>query len=193
MIRIILVFFFGFGFQQQQPIPTATPVPEVEDVGNRAEQIVATIDAFRNDPPLYTDGEQIYNRDGQPLLPALDTPELTQAFGYAKWVLDINNTRAIFGPFAPIVNHVRIFFTLVLAWFVFYVSWRARRLLWRFVRFLWRYQWVLWLISTITIVVAIIYAIYEVVQFVSSGQFTERFNWIPLAIEWITIKIEANT
>lgn len=190
MIQIALAFLFSFGFQQQQdPIPTATPPADVRGIADDASQVQSTVEAFRNEPPISTDGEQIFDENGQALLPDVTGPNLTAALGYTKWVLDINNTRRVFGPFSIIVNHMRVFFSLVLAWFAFYGAWRLIRIAIKFALFLLKYQQALLFFAIVSGAVAILYSIYELINALSGGIVQDRLAWIPLAIEVISIQL----
>src|SRR6056297_2388597 len=116
------------------PTPTPTVNPTEQSFLDEAQDIQSTVEAFAQNPPLTTDGTQIYDRDGNPLLPDFQSANMLLAMCYMKWTLDPANTRAIFGPFAPIINHLRIAFVLSIAWFAFYTVTRLLRLLSIFAR-----------------------------------------------------------
>jgi hypothetical protein len=116
----ILLLLLG----QATPLPTATPDAVATNQAQADEALSAQATAqavtgtgFVVDPS----GEQIYN-NGQPLLPSVNSPDMQQAMSYTKWFVDSQSTQAIFGPFAPILNHVRIWLLLTLAWMVFWFA-----------------------------------------------------------------------
>lgn len=122
-----------------------TPTPDPNDLLDGDP--IATVDALQQEQPLTTDGEAQIFDDGAPLLPPLDSPILTTTFGYMKFLVAAESSRQVFGPFAPIVTHIRIFIGLTLAWFVAYYTYSFIRLQIQFTLFVAR--WVLRLIDAI--------------------------------------------
>ncbi len=166
------------------PTPTPTVNPTEQSWLDRAGDIQSTVEAYVEEPPLSTDGTQLYDRDGNPLLPDFSSPEMLTMFGYIKWTIDPANTRAVFGPFAPIINHLRIIFVLSIAWFGFYMFTRLLRLLrvfwkWLLNNALWIAIW-----SRILITIAVIYGIWQGIR-----AMRDRLAWISIAVDWLQIKM----
>ncbi len=134
----LMMIVVGLLFQQQvTPIPTPTPGPldaTAQALQAEYEAIEATAQAIEADQTLTTDGNQIYN-NGSAVLPDMESSAMTSLVAYTKFVVDSRNTSRVFGPFAPIVNHIRFFSVLVLGWFAFYFGQQAISILYRFVLF----------------------------------------------------------
>ena len=92
-----------------------TPTPGV-DVGG----YVATAQALTQELPITTDGEQIYDTKGSPLLPDVRSSTFITAIGYIKYALSGTGASALFGPFAPISLAFRNALFLAFLWFAFY-------------------------------------------------------------------------
>ena len=108
--------------QNTTPIPTPTPPPmqnTAEALATEYAEYQATVQAITDGQTLTTDGEQIYS-NGSAILPDFASPAMITTIGYIKFALDSNNARAVFGPFAPIVLHIRFFSVLIMGWMVYY-------------------------------------------------------------------------
>lgn len=95
--------------------PEPTPAPWQGDL----DDAITDIDSLGDSDTLSTDGNQIYDSDGQPMLPDFASESFATAFSYIKYIF-VGDSRALFGPFAPIYRHIRIAFVLALPWMVFY-------------------------------------------------------------------------
>jgi len=167
MIAMILLFFQVTSptpmpvAQNITPYPTPTPAP-LESTAQALEEeyqgYQATVQALTDDQSLTTDGQQIY-RNGSAVLPDFTSPAMVTTIGYIKFALDANNTKAVFGPFAIIVNHLRFFGILVLGWFTFYFGQAAITTLSKFVLFIIEHIVEILIFVAILLVMWLIYAV----------------------------------
>ncbi len=89
-------------------------------------------------------GDLTRGANGLPLLPSTDG---SQVFGYAKWLLSSSAADEYAGPFAPLVQHLGIFVTLMFALIVAYVATYLIVYLLRFV--IWLVRWLLKLMDLV--------------------------------------------
>ena len=173
---IKFLFILSLLFQ----VNTPTPEPNTADgIMDQIDKISATAQALQDNLTFTTDGEQVYDADGKPLLPGYASPAMITTISHAKWMLDSSNTAAVFGPFAPIVNHIRIFFTLALTFFTVYFTIRLIKLALRFAKWLMR-NWWRTLIAGIVARIIIVLAALEL-----------KFHFVANLIEWIATKIQS--
>lgn len=170
--------------QEPTATPFVTPNPTQSLFEDEAEGYQPTAEALQSAPGITTDGQQVYDENGNPLLPVWDSPAMLTFFGYSKWALDANNTQSIFGPFAPIIRHMRIFLVLTVTWFAGYFGFRLLKLLLRFMNWASRNAILLSLMARVIIFLGIGFAVYRLLQFLG-----ERFDFVARALEWITERI----
>lgn len=184
LVAIFLVTAVAVLAQDPTPTPLVTPNPTQSLFENEAETYRPTAEALQSAPGITTDGQQVYDQFGNPLLPAFDSPQMITFFGYAKWALDANNTQAIFGPFSPIIRHMRIFLVLTIVWFTAYFGFRFLKLLLRFMNWVFRNALLLASLARVIIFLAIGYALYRLMQFLG-----DRFDFVARTLEWIAERI----
>ncbi|MEO0565107.1 MAG: hypothetical protein AAF125_23570, partial [Chloroflexota bacterium] len=133
---------------------------------------------------ITTDGRQIFDENGNPLLPDFASAEMITMIGYMKWVMSSGATRATFGPFALIVQHARIFLSLTLAWFSSYLLYRLLSLILRAIVWLAEN----WMVAIVVIVIGLVSAFIYWLE-VRFTFFTTSFEWIMdwlnRAIDWL--------
>lgn len=107
-----------------------TPLRQESDINLDAfretiDSVVTRVEQLQAQAGRLTPGEagQILY-DNFPMLPRIDSAEIVELFSYMKYFLDFSNAQAIFGPFAPIVNHIKIALLLALAWFAIYFGYK---------------------------------------------------------------------
>ena len=159
--------------------PTPVPMTEADDILGQVSDMSATAQAMESSQPITTDGSQIYDSNGVPLLPNSNSTAMINTVSYAKFVLDASSAQAIFGPFSPIITHIKIFFTLSLVWFSGYFVMRLYTLALRFIGWLMENWQVAIIIFVITLFIAFM-AWLEI-----------RFNFFTNSIDWIMQKIQS--
>jgi hypothetical protein len=140
MINLTSVVMLAIGVLfQTPPPPTPTFEPTIQAVEDELQDYLGQVDDQQDNVILSTDGEQIFDENNNPMLPEFMSPAMLTTLSYMKFLLDSSMARAVFGPFAPIVNHIRLFVLLAFAWAVVYFAVSAIKLLIQLVLFLIRY------------------------------------------------------
>lgn len=155
MIELIwLLSVVVMALPQQEPTPTPDPAAEAQALQDEAQALID--EAMTQQPPLTTDGQgQIFDDQGAPLLPS--TGNITIAFSYIKFFYAPSTARAVFGPFAPVVSHLRFFISLALLWLLFYFVQAFISVLIRFALFIARNIQVLLILIIVGAILLIIY------------------------------------
>lgn len=115
----MITLLIAFSLLLQPPTPPIGGSGGGSDSGDWGEYIEEA-ETLQDNETLSAGDNQIFTETGAPLLPALNSPEIITTLGYMKFVLDSQFSQQVFGVFAPIVQHVRIAFALVIAWLTFY-------------------------------------------------------------------------
>jgi hypothetical protein len=135
---------FVMMFQVATDTPTPEPTPEATnadaaEIQDEAAEAAATAQALQENPFLVPDPDnrQIYDSTGAPILPEFTT--IAIVFSYAKILFDAQTGQSIFGPFYPILAHLRSYLIITLLWLQFYYLTKLIIVVVKFALFLVRY------------------------------------------------------
>lgn len=150
-----------------------TPTPLLDSMNNSISGYTATAEALQQQQSITTENGQFYDENGAPLLPNAASPEMLTTMGYMKWML-YGDISGVFGPFSPIIQHMKIFFVFTIVRFSNYFVLRLINLVTRFV---------VWLIENweVALVILIVGLIVAFIAFIE-----QKLNYISAAIEWLT-------
>ena len=140
MMTYLIAFVMLFQVPTDTPTPTPAPTnADAAEIQDEAAEAAATAQALQETPFLVPDPDnrQIYDSTGSPILPNFNT--MTIVFSYAKILFDAQTGQSIFGPFYPILSHLRLYIIIALLWLQFYYLTKLIIVVIKFALFLIRY------------------------------------------------------
>lgn len=107
ILAVLLIHLFF------QVTPQPTVPPTIEGLQENLDAIRATQEALQAEGLEFDFGQESVMYQEEELMPDMDTATRDAVFGYMKWIAS-DASITLFGPFAPVVQHLMILLSLVM-------------------------------------------------------------------------------